>query len=113
MVILPLKVHFAVVCAVPGLSKLGKSQVLPLPHSVESVVLIVCVELDPVISLVPSHARALEIVQEVYRCEGVLAEAHNAEALVDDCHRDRRPSCHHCFHQVVVVAREYEHFVTF
>ena len=65
MIILPLELDLAEISSVAELRKCGVGHILALPYSVEPTVLLVCMELDPVISLVPCHSDLFKIVQEV------------------------------------------------
>ena len=63
VVVLPLELNLACIRGVcPKLLQLGICQVLTLPHPIEPVVLRVCVELYPIVALVPRHAYLFEFV---------------------------------------------------
>ena len=73
MIILPLKFNFTEVCPVAKLGERCVSHVFTLPDTEEATILLICVQLHPIVSLIPRHAHLLEIVQEIYRCVGMLA----------------------------------------
>ena len=62
MIILPLEFDFPEICPVSKCSQLCKREIFSLPDPIEAIVLTICVELYPVVALVPSHAMGLEIV---------------------------------------------------
>ena len=65
MIILPLKLYFAVISGVTKLRQGGESHVLALPNAVEAIVFLSWHDLDPVVALVPCHTDLLEIVEEI------------------------------------------------
>ena len=97
MIVLPCEFDFAEIGPISKFCQLRKGQILTLPDAIETIVFTVSMELYPVVALVPSHPVSLEIIQEVYRSEGMLAETNDTKSFVDNCHGDRRPPGHHCF----------------
>ena len=66
MIILPLEFNFAEIGSVTELCERSVGHIFPLPDAEESTILLICMQLHPVVTLVPSHTLLLEIVQEVY-----------------------------------------------
>ena len=66
MIVLPLKLHFSEISCVPKLAQGCISHIFPLPDPEKSTIFLVCVQLHPIIPLVPRHAHLLKIVEKVY-----------------------------------------------
>lgn len=103
MIVLPLQVSIFVIRPVSMLVELGKCHVFFLPDSVKAAIIVISVQLHPIVALVPSHSRLLELMDEVYNCKGMLSESNDTQPLVYNSHRYRRPPRHNSLHQLMVM----------
>jgi len=74
MIVLPLQIRIFVIRSVSVLIQLGKRHIFFLPDAVKAAIIVIRVQLDPVVALVPCHSCLLELMDEVYNCKGMLSE---------------------------------------